>query len=111
MTPSCFKKDLGKKHIKYNSYNELAYLHKKYFTPDSGIYDMLGIKTDERYVIMRFVSRTAVHDIGHKGLCMEMKMKAAQELRDLISRRQTRTDADILSGRLCRTKRVIASQK
>ena len=40
---------------------------------------MLGIKTDERFVIMRFVSRTAVHDIGHKGLSMEMKIKAVQE--------------------------------
>ena len=79
LTPTCYKKDIGKKHIKYNSYNELAYLHKKYFTPDPNIYDILGIRTDERFVIMRFVSRTAVHDIGHKGLSMEMKIKAVQE--------------------------------
>jgi len=79
MTPSCFKKDLGKNHIKYNSYNELAYLHKKYFTPDLSVYDMLGMRTDERYIIMRFVSRTAVHDIGHKDLSMEMKIRAVQE--------------------------------
>ena len=79
LIPTCYKKDIGEKHIKYNSYNELAYLQKKYFTPDYKIFDMLGIKTDERYVIMRFVSRTAVHDIGHKGLGMKMKRKAVQE--------------------------------
>jgi hypothetical protein len=79
LTPTCYKKDIGEKHIKYNSYNELAYLHKKFFTPDPKIYDILGIKSDERYVIMRFVSRTAVHDIGHKGLSMEIKIKAVQE--------------------------------
>jgi uncharacterized protein len=79
LTPTCYKKDIGKKHIKYNSYNELAYLHKKYFVPDLSIYDMLGIKKDERYVIMRFVSRTAVHDIGHKNLSMKIKLNAVQE--------------------------------
>jgi uncharacterized protein len=79
LTPTCYKKDIEKKHIKYNSYKEMAYLHKKYFTPDLSIYDMLGIKTDERYIIIRFVSRTAVHDIGHKGLSTETKIKAAEE--------------------------------
>ena len=28
---------------------------------------------------MRFVSRTAVHDIGHKGLSTEIKIKAFHE--------------------------------
>jgi len=79
LTPTCYKKDIGKKHLKYSSYNELAYLHEKYFTPDPQIYDILGINKDERYVIMRFVSRTAVHDIGHKGLSTEMKRRAVQE--------------------------------
>jgi hypothetical protein len=49
LTPTCYKKNIGKKHIKYNSYNELAYLHEKYFTPDPKIYDILGIKTDGKF--------------------------------------------------------------
>ena len=79
LTPTCYKKDIGRKQTKYKSYNELAYLHKKYFTPDHGIYDMLGIKTDERFVIMRFVSRTAIHDIGQKGLNIETKREAVKK--------------------------------
>jgi len=79
LTPNCYKNNVGKKHIKYDSYNELAYLHKKYFVPNHSISDILGIKKDERYVIMRFVSRTAVHDIGHKSLSMEIKIKAVQK--------------------------------
>jgi predicted glycosyltransferase len=33
-TPSCFKRDIGKKQIRYNGYHELAYLHPNYFTPN-----------------------------------------------------------------------------
>lgn len=78
LTPTCYKNDIGKKHIKFKSYNELAYLNNKYFTPDLRVYDMLGIGTDERYVIMRFVSRTAVHDTGHKGLNLDIKREAVE---------------------------------
>ncbi len=80
LTPTCFKKNIGKKQIRYSSYNELAYLHKKYFKPDPSIYEMMNIKNGEKYVIMRFVSRTSVHDIGHKGLSTELKCKAVNEI-------------------------------
>ena len=33
-----------------------------------------------RFVIMRFVSWGASHDIGHKGLSIEMKRKAVKEI-------------------------------
>ena len=79
LTPSCYKKDLNKKHIRYNSYNELAYLGQKYFTPDPKIYRLLGIQQDQRCVITRFLSRTAVHDIGHKGLIPDLKRAAGKE--------------------------------
>jgi len=79
LSPSCFLKDLGRKHIRYFSYNELAYLHKNYVTPDPQICDLMGVRTDERYVIMRFVGRTAVHDIGQKGLSPEMKIFVESE--------------------------------
>ncbi len=60
LTPQSFKKDLGKKHIRYNGYHELAYLHPNYFTPDpQGLED---------YIIVRFVSWKASHDIGHHGI-------------------------------------------
>ncbi|MDI3479739.1 MAG: uncharacterized protein PWQ14_885 [Rikenellaceae bacterium] len=80
LTPSCFTRDLGKKQIRFNGYMELCYLHPNYFTPDPSILDLLEVKQDEKYVIMRFVSWNASHDVGHSGLSLEMKRKAVNEL-------------------------------
>lgn len=78
-TPHCFKRNLGKKQIRFNGYMELAYLHPNYFTPDESIFEYLHVKRDEKYVVMRFVSWGASHDIGHKGISIEMKRKAIKE--------------------------------
>ena len=77
-TPACFKKDLGKKHIRFNGYMELSYLHPNYFTPDHSIYDHLKINREENYVVLRFVSWQASHDIGHSGISLEMKREAVR---------------------------------
>ncbi len=79
-TPSCFKKDLGKKQIRYNGYHELAYLHPDYFKPDPSVLDELGLKKDDKFVIVRFVAWQASHDIGHCGFNMEAKRKLVKEL-------------------------------
>ena len=60
-------------------YNELAYLHPKRFTPDESVLDELGIKKDEKYVVVRFVAWNASHDLGHKGISMANKMKAVRD--------------------------------
>lgn len=80
LTPNCFRKDFGKKQIRFNGYMELCYLHPNYFTPDSSILDLLKVKRNEKYVIMRFVSWNASHDVGHSGLSIEIKRKAVKEL-------------------------------
>jgi len=80
LTPSCYNKDLGKKQIRFNGYMELCYLHPNYFTPDPAILDLLKVKQDEKYVIMRFVSWNASHDIGQSGLSLEIKRKIVNEL-------------------------------
>jgi uncharacterized protein len=54
--------------IRYAGYNELAYLHKKRFTPDKSVLSELGVTENEKYVIFRLVSWNATHDIGHSGL-------------------------------------------
>jgi len=79
LTPSCYNKELGKKQIRFNDYMELCYLHQNYFRPDPSILDLLGIKKEEKYVIIRFVSWNALHDVGHSGLSMEIKRKAVKE--------------------------------
>ncbi|MCK4329504.1 DUF354 domain-containing protein [candidate division WOR-3 bacterium] len=77
-TPDCFRYRLGPKQTTYSGYHELAYLHPKRFTPDPTVLGLLGVG-EEKYVIMRFVGWGASHDIGHTGMCLEMKRKAVKE--------------------------------
>ena len=67
-TPNCFIKDFGKKQIRFNGFIEMAYLHPEYFNPDPSVIRILGIKPNEKYIIIRFVSWNANHDIGFSGL-------------------------------------------
>lgn len=77
--PDCFSLKRGKKYISYNGYHELAYLHPNHFSPDKTILELLNVSEDEKFVIMRFVSWGASHDVGHNGLSLASKRKAVQE--------------------------------
>ena len=70
---------LGKKEIKYAGYHELAYLHPNYFIPDETVLDFLGVKKNEKYVILRFVAWKATHDYGHKGITYFNKLRVMRE--------------------------------
>lgn len=70
---------LGEKEIRYKGYHELAYLHPNYFRPDKTVLEELGVKENEKYIIIRFVSWQATHDAGHKGISFENKLKAVKE--------------------------------
>jgi hypothetical protein len=65
--------------IKYAGYHELAYLHPKRFAPDILVLEELGVKENEKYVILRLVSWNASHDYGHKGISYENKLDAVKE--------------------------------
>lgn len=65
-----------KKTTRYKGYHELAYLHPNHFIPDKSVLDELGVAENDKYVIVRFVSWNASHDIGHKGITFENKLKA-----------------------------------
>lgn len=80
LTPECYRLDLGKKQIRFKGYLELCYLHPNMFKPNPGILEEIGIENDEKYVIFRFVSWEAAHDVGHSGLSLKTKQKAAHEL-------------------------------
>ncbi len=67
-TPSCFKKDLGKKQIRFDGYKELAYLHPNYFTPNPSVLDEVGLSKHDIFIILRFVSWKASHDVGQHGI-------------------------------------------
>jgi len=79
LTPKCFKKDFGKKQIRYDGYTELAYLHPSYFTPNPAVLDEIGLTEDDPFIIVRFVSWQASHDVGHAGITLDNKRKAIHE--------------------------------
>ena len=68
LTPSCFKKELGKKQIRYNGYHELAYLHPNYFKPNPTILDELSLSRDDTFIILRFVAWRSPHEVGLHGI-------------------------------------------
>lgn len=84
ITPKCFYKDLGPKQIKFNGYIELFYLHKNRFIADKNIYSLLGIKENEKYIIVRFVSWNANHDVGYHGFSNSSKISIIKELSKYI---------------------------
>lgn len=80
-TPSCYKGNIGKKQVIYNGYHELAYLHPKYFTPNPDVLKEIGLSKDDTFIILRFVSWKASHDVGYNGLSLEIKRKAVNEFK------------------------------
>ncbi len=80
ITPDCFKKDLGKKQLRINSYKELAYLHPNYFKPDPSVLSKMGLNENDRFIIVRFISWQAHHDIGQHGFGIEEKRGLVTEL-------------------------------
>jgi len=80
VTPEAYLLDHGEKHIRYNGFHELAYLHPDYFTPDPTVLEELGLTKDDKYAIIRFVSWEASHDIGFEGFSREDKIKLIKKI-------------------------------
>lgn len=72
-TPMCYKKQHGKKHVRYDGYHDLAYLHPLYFVPDKGVLRELGLRIGDKYSIIRFISWNASHDVKQSGMNNKMK--------------------------------------
>lgn len=73
VTPTTLGENHGRKHIQYEGYQKLAYLNPKYFTPDPTIKEKLGIRHDEPYFLMRFVTLKAAHDVGEFGMDVDLQ--------------------------------------
>ena len=68
LTPSCFQGSVPlQKHISYNSYHELAYLHPDIFKPDPSVLHNLNVNEGDKFILVRFSSWDSSHDIGHMG--------------------------------------------
>jgi hypothetical protein len=81
ITPFCFKKDFGKKHIRFKGTMDLAYLHPKYFFDDTNYLKELNL-TSTTFFILRFVSFNASHDRSQKGISNKYKSIIIDLLKD-----------------------------
>ena len=79
-TPKTFKKSFKEKHFRFDSFMELCYLHPNYFKPNTDVLNKLNINTDQSYVLLRFVSWKASHDVGSSGLTIQNKTELIQYL-------------------------------
>ncbi|MBZ4647030.1 MAG: hypothetical protein JG777_2519 [Clostridia bacterium] len=82
LTLSSVKYDFGPKEVKINSFKELAYLHPKYFEPKTRlrVLDDLGLSENDEFVVLRFVSHGAYHDLKTKGFNLDAKIELVQAL-------------------------------
>ncbi len=67
-TPRAYRDDLGERHERYTGYQELAYLHPNYFTPDRSKLDFLPFDPDEGYSFVRVVAWESHHDFDDYGI-------------------------------------------
>ena len=71
---SCSVGPYGDKTVFYKGYQELAYLHPNYFTPDQQkVTSLYGDRN--QYALLRFASLTAHHDDGVAGIDDELARK------------------------------------
>jgi len=75
ITPDTFLKSFGLKHIKFSGYFELCYLHPNFYKANVSIKSLLKLRDDEKYVLFRYISWNASHDIGQSGISLETKLK------------------------------------
>jgi uncharacterized protein len=81
LTPVVFQKDFGNKHIRFDGFLELCALHPNRFKPQPDYSkSILENSNNTRYVVLRFVSWNASHDVGLKGLSLADKYRLVQEL-------------------------------
>jgi len=73
-TADCYYGRVSGNHLTYPSYQQLAYLHPRRFTPDEGIVRELGVDPASRYFIVRFVSYEASHDLGDRSIPLTKKL-------------------------------------
>lgn len=90
-TPAGFRDDYGKKHVRYNGFHELAYLHPDRFEPSPERLRAAGVDPEDRYFVLRFRKWDALHDVGELGLSRAGK-------RNLVEALERRGEVYITSG-------------
>lgn len=78
-TPSCYRCNIGPKQVRYNGYHELAYLHPNRFTPNPAVLAEIGLNESDLFIVVRFVSWQASHDVGQHGIRDKVRLVKALE--------------------------------
>ncbi len=81
LTPDVFYRDAGRKHERYASYHELAYLHPQNYVPDPSIFEAIGLERGAPYSVLRFVAWDAMHDMYESGFNREERRAVVDALR------------------------------
>jgi predicted glycosyltransferase len=79
-TPRNHYGDFGIKHVRYDGYHELAYLHPNRFQPDPDVLRAHGVDPEERFFVLRFSDMGAHHDVGQEGLSPSAKREVVDYL-------------------------------
>jgi predicted glycosyltransferase len=79
-TPRCYKGEIGKNHVRYDGYHELAYLHPNKFNPDRDELHRHGLRETDKFFIVRFVGWHAMHDRRENGFSVESKRRLIRSL-------------------------------
>jgi hypothetical protein len=84
ITPECFYENIGKNHFRFWGYMELFYLHKNKFKPDIDYFQRIHFNYNEDFILLRFVSWEAFHDIGQGGLNYLEKLELVNYLKQKV---------------------------
>ncbi|MCB9447769.1 MAG: DUF354 domain-containing protein [Flavobacteriales bacterium] len=81
LTPKVYLKNQGSRQIRFDGFMELCSLHPKRFKPNpEAAAELAELGKDGKYIVLRFVSWQASHDIGLTGLSLEEKYRLVREL-------------------------------
>ncbi|KAA3646342.1 MAG: DUF354 domain-containing protein [Chloroflexi bacterium] len=79
-TPASYKGDIGAKHVRYDGFQELAYLHPNWFVPDKSVLDRVGVEDGNPFSLVRFVGWDSGHDVNLNGFSRRGKEQLISEL-------------------------------
>jgi hypothetical protein len=81
IVPRCYEAWVPRhKHVRYDGYHELSYLHPARFAPDRATAIANGLAPDGETFFIRIVSWKASHDIGERGWNAELLRQTVRKL-------------------------------
>lgn len=80
IVPRGFTDECGRNQVRYDGYQQLAYLHPNVFKPDIEVVRRHGLIGDRPLYVVRFVRMDAYHDASEKGFSYEGKAELIRRL-------------------------------